>query len=644
LHTAGAYVSGAAASVEITLEIFERISGYLNTFYISPFTLYGWREFMFTYDKPDNLVEMFEQSLESNAERPLFGTADQNGTYSWASYRDIGKRVDNLRAGLALQGVTTGDAVGLIANNRTEWAVAAFATFGLGGRFIPMYEKELPKIWKHIIKDSSLKVLFVANESIYNAITAIRDQVPELEKIFIIDGPTGMSMKDLEKQGEESPLKAIVPKPTDTAVLIYTSGTTGDPKGVLLSHGNFTSNVIAGGKIFPELNHDSRSLSILPWAHSYGQTAELYNFIHFGGSMGFIRDVTTIVQDMKNVAPTFLIAVPRVFNKIYDGIWNKMNETGGVALKLFTMGLESAASLRASETKGKTQLFSKFKYAIADRIVFHKIRQGFGGRLSAALTASAMMNQEVAQFFIDIGLPIYDAYGLSETSPAVTMNCRSANKPGSVGRPLDKVRVVIDREFMEDDESGTGEIVVYGPNVMQGYHNKPEATRAVMTDDGGFRTGDLGYIDDDGFLFITGRIKEQYKLENGKYVFPASLEEEIQLNPWVENVFVYGEGRSHNICIIVPDFNKLSTWAEKRGLKATTRAELVALPETESMIRESISAQLKGKFGGYEIPRQFILVEEPFSVDNGMLTHTMKLKRRKVLDRYKDHVDLAYGT
>lgn len=597
---------------------------------------------MFTYDKPDNLIEMFESSRSRHAERPMFGTADTNGVYSWVTYRDVGTRIDNLRAGLAQYGIASGDAVGIIANNRTEWAVAAFATFGLGGRFIPMYEKELPKIWKHIIRDSGLKILFVANEAIAGAIAQIRDEVPALEHVFIIDGPTGITMADIERQGKKNPLAPIIPKPTDTAVLIYTSGTTGDPKGVLLSHGNFTSNVIAGGKLFPEFNPESRSLSILPWAHSYGQTAELYNFINFGGSMGFVRDVTTIAQDMRNVAPTFLIAVPRVFNKIYDGIWTKMNEKGGLALKLFTMGLESAAAIRKSAAEGSSAFVPKLKYAIADRIVFTKIREGFGGRLAGALTASAMMNLEVTQFFTDIGLPVFDAYGLSETSPAVTMNCRTANKTGSVGRPLDKVRVVIDREFVGDDESGTGEIVVYGPNVMQGYHNKPEATRAVMTADGGFRTGDLGMIDEDGFLFITGRIKEQYKLENGKYVFPASLEEEIQLSPWVENVFVYGEGKSHNICIIVPDFSKLTAWAARKGLQAATPAELVVLPEVEEMIREAITTQLKGKFGGYEIPRQFILVEEPFSVDNGMLTHTMKLKRRKVLDRYKEHVDMAY--
>ncbi len=395
--------------------------------------------------------------------------------------------------------------------------------------------------------------------------------------------------------------------------------------------------------MFPEITHESRSLSILPWAHSYGQTAELYNFINSGASIGFVRDATTIGDDMAKVAPTFLIAVPRVFNKIYDGLWTKMNETGGLALKLFTMGIDSAAELRELSKQGKTSFLPKLKYRLADKVVFSKIRQRFGGRLQAALTASAMMNIEVAQFFTDIGLPVFDAYGLTETSPAVTMNNRIANKPGSVGRPIDKVRVTIDRGMTGEDQT-EGEVIVYGPNVMQGYHNKPAATRAVMTEDGGFRTGDLGYVDDDGFLFITGRIKEQYKLENGKYVFPVSLEEEIQMSPWVENVLIYGEGRSYNVCLIVPNFDKLASWAKHRGLPAETPDELVALQEAQVMISESITSSLKGKFGGYEIPKNFILVKEQFSVDNGMLTQTLKLKRRKVVQHYEEQINSAYDT
>ena len=596
---------------------------------------------MTIYDKPDNLVDMFEQSLARHAERPLFGTPDQDGVYSWVSYAEVGERIDNLRAGLAQLGIKAGDAVGIIANNRTEWAVAAFATFGLGGRFIPMYEKELNHIWKHIIQDGGIKVLFVANEDVFLGVQQFRDDVPDLEHVFLIDGTTVSNMRDVEENGRKAPVAAVKPSPSDIAVLIYTSGTTGSPKGVLLSHGNFTSNVKAGGGMFPELSPESRSLSILPWAHSYGQTAELYNFINLGASMGFIRDVTTLGDDMANVAPTFLIAVPRVFNKIYDGLWTKMKDTGGLALKLFTMGLESAAQLRALSEKGQSALMPKLKHKLADRIVYSKIRQRFGGQLKAALTASAMMNVEVARFFTDIGLPVFDAYGLTETSPAVTMNNREANKPGSVGRPIDKVRVVIDKTAGEG-EGDDGEVIVYGPNVMQGYHNKPEATKEVITEDGGFRTGDLGRLDEDGFLFITGRIKEQYKLENGKYVFPVSLEEEIQLSPWVENVLIYGEGRRHNVCLIVPDFLKLTAWAESQGETDTAPDKLIAMPQVQAMIEESIAVQLKGKFGGYEIPRKIVLVDEPFSVDNGMLTQTLKLKRRKVVERYVSQIEAAY--
>lgn len=597
---------------------------------------------MNTYEKPDNLVELIETSVDRHAQRPLFGTPDSQGNYSWVTYGEVGARIDDLRAGLSGIGIGVGDAVGVIAKNRVEWAIAAFAAFGLGGRFIPMYEKELLKIWLHIIRDGGIKALFVANIEIYKAIETLLPESPNLKHVFILDGDETESMADLEEKGRNNPVPSIRPKPEDIAVLIYTSGTTGHPKGVLLSHGNFTSNFIAGGAMFPELSSESRSLSILPWAHSYGQTAELYNFINIGGSIGFVRDPTTIAEDIGKVAPTFLIAVPRVFNKIYDGLWSKIDAAGGLGKKLFVMGLESAARKRMLAARGQSAFWPKFKYRVADHVVFSKIRQRFGGRLKTALTASAMMNMEVAQFFTDIGLPVFDAYGLTETSPAVTMNSREANKPGSVGRTIDQVRVIIDHSRSEESPDA-GEVVVYGPNVMQGYHNNPGATRQVMTEDGGFRTGDLGRLDQDGFLFITGRIKEQYKLANGKYVFPAYVEEEIQLSPWVENVLIYGEGRSHNVCLVVPDFSKLGLWAEEKGIGGSPK-ELIENPQVIAMISQSITDQLKHKFKGYEIPRSFVLVDEPFSVENGMLTQTLKLKRPKVVERYRDQIEAAYET
>ena len=594
---------------------------------------------MHIFEKPDNLVELIENSVEKYPDNKMFGTKNKDGEYEWITYREIGKRIDNLRGGLSQAGIEKGDTVGIIASNRKEWAITAFATFGLGGRYIPMYEKELVKIWKHIINDGGIKLLLVATQEIYDQIEAMRDELPGLEKVYLIDGEGENTMSGLEKIGADSPVPSIRPKPEDIAVLIYTSGTTGNPKGVLLSHGNFTSNVLAGYKVFPELNEKDRGLSILPWAHSFGQTGELYLFSHIGGSVGFMEDVTTLGDDMGKVQPTFLIAVPRVFNKIYAGLWAKMNEKGGLAKKLFEMGIESAKKRRQLSENGQSDFFTTLKFKIADAVVFKKIRDRFGGRLTGALSGSATMNVEIGHFFSDLGIPVYDCYGLTETSPAATMNGPLAHKPGSVGRPIEHVRVEIDKMLADGGEDG--EIIIYGPNVMQGYHNKPEATKEVMTEDGGFRTGDRGRLDKDGYLFITGRIKEQYKLENGKYVFPAAIEEEIELHPLVENAMIHGEGQAFNVCVVVPDFSVLKKYATEHNMP-TDPKELVRKKEIREMLSGEITKFLKGKVGGYEIPRKFIYLSENFTLDNGTLTQTMKLKRRVVLEQRKDQIKDLY--
>lgn len=595
----------------------------------------------YRYDHPDNLVSLIEESVKKYSDNPLFGTKNAAGEYEWVTYGQVGRRVDNLRGGLARMGIKKGDAVGIIADNRTEWAICAFAAYGLGARYIPMYEKELQQIWRYIINDGHVKALFVSTPAILDKVNGFIHETPGLEKVFLIDGRGEDTMEEREGIGQAHPVPAIHPAPHDIAVLIYTSGTTGDPKGVLLSHGNFTTNFQAGGAVFPELGPHSRSLCILPWAHSFGQTAELYNFIHVGGSMGFMGDVTTIGEDMEKVRPTCLVAVPRVFNKIYDGLWAKMEETGGLAKKLFTMGVENARKRRELAVNGQSDFLVNLKYKLADKVVFRKIRERFGGRLGWALTGSATMNVKIGHFFSDLGIPVYDCYGLTETTPAVTMNGPAAHRPGSVGRPIDQVTVEIDKLFL-DETSDDGEIIVYGPNVMQGYHNKPDATREVMTTDGGFRTGDRGRLDEDGFLFITGRIKEQYKLENGKYVFPAAIEEEIKLLPWVENAMVYGDGRPFNVCMIVPDFVVLGRYAREHQLPEDP-ARLVANPKIQEMIAGEVTTLLKGRFGGYEIPKKFLWAKENFSLENGTLTQTMKLKRRSVLGQFHDQLDALYA-
>ncbi|MEZ4549263.1 MAG: AMP-binding protein [Desulfobacterales bacterium] len=470
------------------------------------------------YEYPSNLVDLFEDSVKKFAERPFVGMKNADGEYEFSTYGQVAERVDNLRGGLAQLGVDKGDAVGLIINNSEAWTVIAFATYGRGARLVPMYEKELKKTWRYIIEDSGIKVLFVVNEDVYNQVKGWVDEIETLEKVFIIYGDGDTSMAAVEEMGRKNPVPSVKPHYSEIASLIYTSGTTGDPKGVLLSHGNFTTNVRAASRMFPHADENVVTLSILPWAHSFGQTAEVFLGTYIGGSTGIIGSVDTIVDDMGKVRPTMLIAVPRVFNKVYASIHNMMREKGGLAEKLFNAAKQEAEKKRKT---GKSSL----KLKILDKVVFGKIRARFGGRLKEAVTGSAAMNPEIAQFFIDIGIPTYDCYGLTETTPAMTMNSPAANRLGTVGRPIEKVTVEIDKSLTGED-SDDGEIICYGPNVMQGYHNKPEKTAEVIVNDPklgrGFRTGDRGRLDEDGFLHITGRFKEEYKLENGKYVHPAS--------------------------------------------------------------------------------------------------------------------------
>ncbi len=596
---------------------------------------------MYHYAKPDNLVELLENAASRFSNNKLFGKINPDLEIDWTTYSEFKQRVDNLRGGLATQGIRQGDFVGIISDNRQEWAVCAFATYGLGGRFVSMYEKELKKTWEYILKDSGIKVLFVANQTLFEEVKGFLETIENLSAIFILDDSENNSMRTLEKKGAQEPTAPIFPAAQDTAALIYTSGTTGEPKGVLLSHGNLSSNAAAGYALFADnFNEESTGLSILPWAHSYGQVAELYNWLIFGGNLVFMRSVETLGADLKIAAPNFLLAVPRVFNKIYSGIHKKMSESGGIAEKLFLMGLKAARRRRTLAAENKIELLNELKYQFAKNVVFSKIMDKFGGRLKTALTASATMNIEVSNFFIDLGISIYDAYGMTETSPAITMNSPHAWKLGSVGRPIKDVVINIDRT-LTGTESRDGEIIVHGPNIMQGYYNKPEATKAIMTADGGVHTGDRGYLDEEGFLFITGRIKEQYKLENGKYVFPAGIEEEIKLIPYIENAMVYGDGKPYNICLVSMDLEAVKAFLQMLNIK-TGFEELRNDPATPLIIAKEVALHLDSKFANYEIPKRYHIIAEPFSLDNGLLTQTMKLKREKVLEAYQADIDRLY--
>jgi len=595
---------------------------------------------MYQLMKPDNVVEILEKSVAKFPGRPFLGTKNkQLKQYEWITFADFGKRVDNLRGGLSPLGIQKDDAVGIICNNSTDWAVCFFAANGLGARFVPMYEAELVSVWKYIINDAKVKILFISKKAIYEKIKDALASIPTLQKVIVMEGDGPDTMADLEKKGAAKPVKSTYPQQSDICILIYTSGTTGDPKGVLLSQGNITSNAHATTVCFPEINEADTSLSILPWAHVFG-LGELMVYCLLGGSIGLAESAATIGEDIALVKPTFMTAVPRVFNKIYDGLWTKMNEEGGLAKALFVMGVESGRKRHELAAQGKSSALTNLKFKIADAVVFQKVREKLGGRLKGVMTGSAAMNPEISRFFWDMGVPLYDAYGLTETSPGATMNCPAKCRIGSVGPFMGMSTRKIDKTVVGPDATD-GEIIIYGPNVMQGYYNKPEATKAVMTADGGFRTGDRGRLDKDGFLYITGRLKEQFKLENGKYVFPAAIEEDMKLNHYIENAMIYGEGREFNIALVIPDFAALDKWAQKNNLPKD-HVELLKNDETRKFLETEIVNQLKTTYGSYEIPRKFIFIAEPFSLENGLLTQTMKLKRSKVFEKYQKEINALY--
>jgi len=593
------------------------------------------------YKHPRNLVDLFEDTAAERGDRKAIGTKNlQTRQYEWITYRQLAERINNARGGIHQLGITKGDAVGAIIGNSVEWYVLENASHGLGAVFVPMYEKELMRTWQYIVRDSGVKYLFVKDDKILEQVKHFKDEIETLKEIFVIYGDGEKSLKVLEEAGKKNPVSSYKPHWSEPAELIYTSGTTGEPKGVLLSHGNLSACSQSGYHIFPSLNENSISLAILPWAHSYGLSAELHNFMQFGGAIALMESVDTLAEDLVKVRPTFLIAVPKVFNKIYDGIQAKMHEEGGLKKRLFDMSCEEAVKCRGKATKS-------LKLKILDKIVFSKIRERFGGRLEGVLTASAVMNPQIAMFFADLGIPTYDAYGLTETAPAITMNSPlRGNRYGSVGKCVENMHVEIDKSITGKD-SEDGEIIAYGAHVMMGYHNKPKLTSEVMMKDSwngfpGIRTGDQGRLTADGFLYITGRYKDEYKLSNGKYIHPESLETEIKLIRNITNAFVWGEGKEYNVAVIVPDFaamkkdDRIAKWAQG------SPQEVVRNKNVQDFLSSEIKSHLQKSYGGYEIPQRFIFTSEDFTLENGLVTQTMKLKRNAALKTYLKEIERLY--
>ncbi len=561
----------------------------------------------------------------------MLGTKNGSG-FDWITYQELADEVKQASGGLRALGVQKGDRVALVSDNRKEWAVIAFATFSLGAVLVPMYQAQMASEWEFIVRDAEAVVAIGADEPLVEKLTEIASRVPTLKHILglSLSADNTSSYAHLVTHAPITASEEVTPE--DLASIIYTSGTTGAPKGVCLTHMNLSTNVSDALQRF-DFREGDVSLAFLPWAHVFGQTCELYSLIGAGAALALNDQIPQLVANLAVARPSVLVAVPRIFNRIYEGVNAQMREKPSWVRALFSRSLEIAAQQRDGKS---VSLWERCLLAVGDRLIFSKVRARFGGRLRFVVSGSAALSPVVARFIDALGIDVFEGYGLTETSPAVAANYPGHRRIGTVGPPFPSVEVTIDTSAC--DEPGQGEICVKGPSVMRGYYNRPEETAKVLSADGVFRTGDMGVIEEDGFLRITGRIKEQYKLETGKYVVPSPLEEELKLSPYIINLMIHGANRPYNVALVVVQLEAVQSWAKQRGLSAEP---LLDAPEVKQLILGEL-AKYSADFKSYERVKNVALIAEDFTTENGLLTPKMSLKRRNVAVKYGELFESLY--
>ncbi len=575
----------------------------------------------------------------SNPRAQMFRAAD--GWQSISSEEFL-RRVAGLSTAFVELGVKPGDRVGLFAANRPEWHTADFAITGAGGVTVPIYFNESPDRITYILKHCGAKFVFAAGAAQMQKLQALRAQLPELEQVVIADcGPdlpgdclryetlisaaTGADVASYR-------LRASQVLPGQLASIIYTSGTTGEPKGVMLTHTNFCSNVTDSCANVKFDSKDDVAVSFLPLAHVYGRMLDYVHLFH-GITIAYVEAVEHVAQALLEIRPTLLAAVPRVFEKIYTRVIEQGSKQTGYKRKIFDWAMQVAsrsALWRSGEQNTTSQV--KLAWGLADKLVYSKIREGTGGKLRLVFSGGAPLAKELAEFFWAIGVPIYQGYGLTETSPVLTSNYPN-NRMGSSGIPIPNVELRI----AED-----GEILAKGPCIMQGYYKSAEATREVLSTDGWFSTGDIGYLDKDNYLFITDRKKDLIKTAAGKFVAPQPIENALKTSRFILNAVVVGDKRKFISALIVPNPTTVAAKAAEQGIKFSSNKEMAEHPFVRQLIESEVK-RLTANLAQYETIKRFALLPEDFTFDNGGLTFTLKLRRRVVEQQFADVIDRLYA-
>lgn len=557
-----------------------------------------------------------------------------NGNWEKTSIQEFINRATKLSKGLIALGVQPGDRVGLISPNRLEWNIVDIAIQQAGAINVPIYPTISEADYQFIFKDAHIKTVFIAGDELLEKVGPLKEKLDFLEYIYSFDKIYGCEhWTEVENMGtdeftDEMKRRMDAVKAEDLVSLIYTSGTTGNPKGVMLTHNNIMSNVLACEPRIPA-DSNSRALTFLPACHIYERMLQ-YLYMYIGTSIYYAESLDTIGDNIREVKPHIFTAVPRLLEKVFDKIMAKGEELTGIKKKLFFWAVGLAEEY---ELEGKSGWYN-FQLKIANKLIFSKWREALGGNVNAIASGSAALQARLARIFIAAQIPVMEGYGLTETSPVVSVNSEKHGVLfGSVGTVIDKVEVKI----AED-----GEILVKGPNVMIGYYNNPEATAEVMDADGWFHTGDIGEFVQGKFLKITDRKKEIFKTSGGKYVAPQVMENRFKASRFIEQIVVIGENRKFPAALIVPTYDFVREWAKRKGINVSgSNAELIQNAEVIQRIEQEVEA-FNQEFGKFEQIKKIKLLPKELSIDGGELTPTLKLKRKVINQMYADLIEEIY--
>ena len=584
---------------------------------------------------PTRLFDFLEFAKTNHPSDNVLNTK-YNGKWQSLSTHDYDLKANYISSSLISMGVKQGDKIAIISStNRSEWSIIDMGLSQIGAINVPLYPTITSKDYLYILNHSECKYCFVSDLEVYEKVFAVKEQVKSLKNIYSFDNIDKCSnWRELIDSGQESLDISIIQeqkskvKPEDLATIIYTSGTTGTPKGVMLSHSNIVSNVLSTSNRFPFETGKETALSFLPICHVFERVV-LYSYLYNGIDVYFAESLETISDNLKEVKPEIMTAVPRLLEKVYDKIYSKGEELDGLKQKLFYWAVEIALKYEPYNNNG---ILYSIKLALAKKLILSKWQEALGGNLKLIASGSAPLQARLARVFTAAGMTIVEGYGLTETSPAISLNdMRNGGlKIGTVGKLVDGVEVKI----AED-----GEILCKGPNVMMGYYKEEEKTKEVMSGDF-FHTGDIGIIDSDGFLKITDRKKEMFKTSGGKYIAPAVIEGEMKQSLFIEQIMVVGESKRMAAAIIQPNFEYIENWMKEKNIQEKID-EIYRNDKLINEIQKDIDIHNE-KFAQWEKIKKFELTSDPWTIENGLLTPTMKLKRKAIKSKYQDLINKIY--